>query len=270
MTVIFDGKAFALEKETELRKEVAKIKSKKKITPKLTSILVGENEGSKLYLSLKGRVAERVGAEVEVISLSKSLSIKEIIKEIDKLNKNESVNGIMLQLPLPENFSKEDREAIINSIGKEKDVDGMREDSIFITPVVKAVVEVIRQASIYLPKDREAKVVVIGATGFEGKKIVRVLQEMGYKVEGANSKTENLGLKTKNADILISATGKEGLITSDMVKEGGVLVDVGSPKGDIRTEEIMDKASFISPVPGGVGPVTISYLLENLIEAAKN
>lgn len=265
MTVIFDGKAFALEKEAELKKEVEKIKSKKKITPKLSSILVGENKGSKLYLSLKARVAERIGAEVKVISLSKSLSTKEIIKEIEKLNKNESVHGIMLQLPLPANFSKEDREVIINSIGKEKDVDGMREDSIFITPVVKAVVEVIRQASIYLPENREAKVVVVGATGFEGKKITKVLDEMAYHVQGTNSKTKNLSQNTLNADILISATGQTGLITGEMVKKGAIVIDVGSPKGDVRTDEVIGKVAYLSPVPGGIGPVTISMLLENLI-----
>jgi methylenetetrahydrofolate dehydrogenase (NADP+)/methenyltetrahydrofolate cyclohydrolase len=218
-------------------------------------------------LSLKKKAAERIGAEVEVVSLNQNLSTEEIKKQIKDLNSNSETYGIMVQLPLPNSYSKGERDEIVNSIAKEKDVDGMREDSPFLTPVVKAVLEVIKEASEFLPVDREAKVVVVGATGFEGKKIMKILTEMGYQVEGADSKTENLNLKTSGADILISATGQVGLIAGEMMKNGAVVIDVGSPKGDVRTEEVIDKVAYLSPVPGGIGPVTITMLLENLILA---
>ena len=112
------------------------------------------------------------------------------------------------------------------------------------------------------------KTVVVGAKGFEGVKIIRVLQEMGYEVEGVDVATKNIKLKTKNADIIISVTGSPGLIEPDMIKDGAAVIDVGFPEGDID-KEVYKKAAFVSPVPGGIGPVTISMLLENLVEAAK-
>jgi methylenetetrahydrofolate dehydrogenase (NADP+)/methenyltetrahydrofolate cyclohydrolase len=133
----------------------------------------------------------------------------------------------------------------------------MRDDSSFLTPVVKVVIEVIQQANKYLPTDREANVSVVGAGGFIGKKIVKVLKEMGYQIKK----------ETLQADILISATGEPKLIKKDMVKKGAVVIDIGAPVGDVD-KEVHQKASFITPVPGGVGVVTITCLLENLIEAA--
>ena len=114
------------------------------------------------------------------------------------------------------------------------------------------------------------KVVIVGYTGFEGTRIYRALKDEGYQIEGANLKTKNLGAKTIKADILISATGVPGLISGEMVKRGAIVIDVGAPKGDVITNEIINKASFVSAVPGGIGPVTISSLLENLFEAAKS
>lgn len=277
--VIFDGVRFAIEKELILRSQVSKLK-KKGVTPKLVSILVGENKKSKLFLSLKKKAAQRVGVELEVVKLDSDTRINELIHRIRKFNNDKKVQGVMVQLPLPKRFSKTDGDRIINSIARKKDIDGMRDDSPFLTPVAKAVLEVVKEAlNIVRPslKARPYKVVVVGAKGFIGRKIVKVLKEMSYQVKGVDLETKDLKSKTRKADILICATGVPGLIKGSMVKDKSIVIDVGAPKGDVLFNEEKEKASFISkkqtlfisPVPGGVGPVTIASLLENLIEAAK-
>lgn len=262
----FDGQRIAVEKEIKLEEEVIRLK-RKGLTPKLVSILIGEDKGSKLYLSLKKKAAERVSVKLEIKKLSASKSVSQLVKLIKDLSQNDNVHGIMVQLPLPEKFTKSDREKIINTIEREKDVDGMRDDGPFLSPVVGAVLVAIKEGGSYLLSNKEVKVVVVGAGGFVGKKIVKVLAEMGFRVEGVDMETKNLKLKTKDADILISASGHPGLISRKMIKKGAVVVDVGSPKGDIQLKEVAKKASFITPVPGGVGPLTISFLLENVVEA---
>jgi methylenetetrahydrofolate dehydrogenase (NADP+)/methenyltetrahydrofolate cyclohydrolase len=289
---IFDGKRAATEKETSLKKEIADLK-KKGITPKLVSILVGRNYASKLFLSLKKKAAKRVSVKLEIKKLSASKSVSQLVKLIKDLNQNDNVHGIMVQLPLPQNFSSTDRKKVISAIAPEKDVDGMRDDSQYLAPVVKAVLMTIREASNYIVRPplrgNPYKVVVVGAEGFVGAKIVKVLKEMpclpagrGYEVKGVDINTKDpvkprqgrgngasLKQKTKSADILISATGQVGLIKGDMIKQGAVVVDAGAPRGDVLFEDVVNKASFIIPVPGGIGPVTIACLLENLVEAAK-
>ena len=264
-TIIFNGRSFAVEKEEELKKEASKLK-KKGIIPKMASILVGDDPASHLYVSLKKKVAERIGCELEIISFSGSVSMIRIISTVKMLNAKKDVNGIMVQLPLPDNFSDEERDKIIGSISKEKDIDGLRDESLFITPTVKSVLFALKEASYNTAlKARPLKVVVVGHSGFEGGKIYKVLNEMGYDVNGADSKTKELRDKTLKADILISATGSPGIIKGSMVREGVIVIDVGAPKGDVVKEEVIGKASFLSPVPGGIGPVTIVSLLENLV-----
>lgn len=267
MVKIFNGKEFARQKELEVKKEVVKLK-KKGVAPRLVSIVVGNVGGGRFYQNLKKKAAERIGAEVEIISLSPSTSLREIREKIEQFNKDSSVHGVMIQLPLPD-YLEPKTNYLINIIDPKKDVDGLREDSIFLTPVVKAVIAILEKATHFLPANREAEVLLVGFTGFEGGKIFKTLKDMGYKVEGANSKTKNLGEKTKKAQVVISATGIPGLIRGKMIRKGAVVIDVGAPRGDVRTEEITAKAALISPVPGGVGPVTISMLMENLVEKAK-
>ena len=277
----FDGKKIAFEKERELKKDVARLR-RKGVTPKLASIVVGDVGAGKFYQSLKKKAAERIGAEIKIISLSPSISLKEIKAEIEKYNSDPKVHGVMIQLPLPGNLRLKTKN-LIQSIDARKDVDGLREDSQFLTPVVKAVLAALIEATYVLSSGSNRlnvglKTVVVGAKGFEGTKITRVLQEMGYEVIGADVETKDLKLrpkddqplaeKTKNADIVISVTGSPGLIEPDMIKDGAAVIDVGAPIGDIN-KKIYKKAAFVSPVPGGIGPVTISMLLENLVEAAK-
>ena len=268
MAIIFDGKTFAREKEIKLKEEIKRL-SERSIKPKLVSILVGDNPASVMYVKLKKKAAERVGAEEEGRSMMTDVRKEKIIGLIQTLNKDESTHGIMVQLPLPANFSEKDRDEIIKTIAKEKDVDGLREDGLYLTPTVKAVLEVVREATPYITlKVPPLKVAVVGAKGFEGKKIFKVMKEMVYVVEGLDREIENLNTKTRQADILISVTGSPGIIGKEEIKDGAVIIDVGSPKGDVKADEIIDKAAFISPVPGGIGPITISALLENLVEAA--
>ena len=266
MVYIFDGRAFAATKEAKLKDKVSLLK-RAGVTPKLVSIIVGDNRVSKLYLSLKRKAAKRVGAELEIKIFAKDTTVNQLINLIEKLNKEKSVNGIMIQLPLPERFSKSDREEIINAIGPKKDVDGLREDSLYLAPTPKAVIEAIKIAELRINNYRLRKVTVVGARGFVGEKIAKLLREKSYQVIECNSRTKDLKLKTKKADILISATGVPGLIKKEMIKKGAVVIDIGAPKGDVLFDDLVAKASFITPVPGGIGPVTIVCLLENLIEA---
>jgi methylenetetrahydrofolate dehydrogenase (NADP+) / methenyltetrahydrofolate cyclohydrolase len=265
--VIFDGCAFAANKEQELKKEVVKLK-KKGITPKLVSILVGNDPASHLYVNLKEKAAKRIGCKLEIIHFPEDTPMIRIIGVVKRMGSNNKVHGIMVQLPLPDNFSEKDRDEIINSISKEKDVDGLREDSPYLTPTVKSVLFALKQASENIVRPN-TKVLVVGYSGFEGEKIYKVLSEMGYDVEGANSKTKDFEFKTRNADILISATGSSGIIKGNMIKDGAIVIDVGAPRGDVIKREVIGKASFLSPVPGGIGPVTIVSLLENLVYSCK-
>lgn len=271
MTRFFNGKELARQKETGLTKEIKEL-GNKGIKPKLVSILVGDDPSGKLYLRLKKEAAERVGIELVIKNFPSSIRTNELIHWYKIMGKDVAVNGLMLQLPLPEKFSKEDRNEIINSIDSKKDVDGMRSDSPFVAPVVLAVGTAFEEALNLIPlKTPSLKVVVVGHKGFEGGKIYRALQDWDLKwnfsVEGVDIGTQNAGRKTRDADILISATGKPNLIKSDMVKDGVVLIDVGSPKGDID-KKAYKKTSFVSPVPGGIGPLTVTYLMQNLVESA--
>lgn len=266
MTNVFDGKRFAEEKYAELTVKVARL-IKKGITPRLVSIIVGDNSVGLFYANLKKKIAERVGISVYIVEVDSSIEKSDLEQLIVKYNKDKSVHGIMLQLPLSERFSWDETQEILNKITPYKDVDGLGNNSSFSTPTVNSVLKILREAEPFLT-GRSRKCVVVGYTGFEGGEIFNALKQMGYDVSGVNTKTEDIPSITRSADILISATGREGLIKADMVKEGSVLIDVGSPKGDIE-KDAYEKAVFVSPVPGGVGPVTVSCLLENLVSASE-
>lgn len=273
MAYFFDGKAFAEKKKAELEKRVEKLRGKK-VVPTLASILVGPNKSSLFYTNLKKKFAESVGCKLIVFEFDSRVTKESILQKIDELNKDKDIDGVMVQLPLPPNFSALDREEIINSIVREKDVDGLREDSIYLTPVVKAVLQVLKEASSYivrLPlKDSPLKVMVAGSEGFEGRKIFNVLSEMGYEVVGVDRKGRaKLKDILKEAVLVISATGSKGIIKASEISDSAVLIDIGYPFGDIE-KEAYSRASFVSPVPGGVGPLTIYFLMENLVESASS
>lgn len=266
MAIIFDGRAYAEKKLLKLDKEVALLKNRG-IHPKLASIIVGEDPASKLYVFLKKKKAEAIGAEMDIYYLKEKELLEAILALIDSLNSDPSVSGIMIQLPLPANFSKGDKEEIINSIKKEKDVDGLREGSLFLHPTSKAVIDIINESKKEVDYRTNCIVCVVGATGMVGTPLVKELKKEGYGVIECSHNTQDLKEKTSKADILISATGIPDLITSDMIKKGATVIDVGSPKGDFDPS-CYTVAGFVTPVPGGIGPITISCLLENLIVSA--
>lgn len=265
MTLIFDGNKYSLEKEEKLKKRVEKLRQKG-VKPKLVSIIVGDDPASHLYVNLKKKAGERIGVTVEVRSEKSDVGKDELIRAIGELNSDDSVNGIMIQLPLPSSLSETDKTEIINSISPEKDVDGLRR-SRFLHPTSKAVLEILDLA-LKQTKHQPKNVCVVGATGMVGKPLVRKLRNKKFKLWEIDSATADIGEITKICDVVISATGVQDLIKASVVKTNVILIDVGSPKGDIE-KNAYKKASFVSPVPGGVGPVTISCLLENLLNSIK-
>lgn len=265
MTTIFDGKNYALGKEKEIKSQVANL-NKKGIKPKLATILVGDNPASRLYVSLKQKAGERVGIEVEVYKVNKIKTAIHILHLIKLLNDDPKIHGIMVQLPLPEKFKK-DQAKIINQIAPHKDVDGMQENSTYLPATVKAVMTVLKEAKL---TGNNKKILVIGAKGEVGRRLVLALKTKWWKIEEADIDTKNLTTLAQRVKCIISCTGQEGLIKANMVGENSVVIDVGAPKGDVDFNEVSKKARFITPVPGGVGPVTIVSLLENLVEAAYN
>ena len=273
MVYAFNGREFAKKKENNLRIKVQDLRERG-ITPKLVSILVGDDAGSRLYVSLKKKAGERIGCIVEVKKFHLGARIDESIHRIKSfiklLNQDRDIHGIMIQLPLPENLRSETAN-LINAIAPEKDVDGLIEGSPYTPATVKAVLEIMDQALKIVRrtlKEAPYKVCVVGASGMVGRPLVKLLKENGYSVIGVDLNTKYIIQNTKDANVLISATGVLNLIKGNMVKEGAIVIDVGSPKGDVDFDSVSKKASFISPVPGGVGPVTIFCLLENLVNSA--
>jgi methylenetetrahydrofolate dehydrogenase (NADP+) / methenyltetrahydrofolate cyclohydrolase len=266
MAIVFDGRKFAAQKEEKLAIRMLGLKARG-VYPKLASILVGDNPASRLYVNLKKKAAEKIGAEVDIYLIKENSKLDELLLLIKTLNTDKTVQGIMIQLPLPQSFVNCKLE-IVNSIAPAKDVDGLRTDSLFLHPTSKAVIEIVDEARKQLKiENLELKICVVGATGMVGRPLVHELKEEKYEVIECNAKTVDLKEKTLQGDILISATGVPNIIKEDMVKPGAVVIDVGSPKGDVDFLQVEKVVSYISPVPGGVGPVTIGCLLENLISA---
>ncbi len=264
MTIIFDGKAYAEKKKILLQNSADKVRERG-VIPHLSTIVIGNNPASILYTNLKKKFIESLGCQVDIYNLPENTKLKDIELLIKTLNEDETVHGIMIQLPLPVGIKNEELR-IKNLIAKDKDVDGLQVDSKFLHPTSKAVMEVLAMA-IYETKIDVMTVCVVGSEGMVGKPLVKEFKKLGYIVLEADKDKADLKSITLQADAVISATGNMNLISPDMVQENTIVIDVGSPYGDMR-KEIADKASFYTPVPGGVGPVTITCLAENLISSA--
>lgn len=264
MATIFDGKTYSLKKKELLRGGVTLLREKG-IIPHLATILIGDDGASKLYVDLKKKFMEDIGCQVDIYNLNAKTKVFEIDTLINSLNEDKTVHGIMIQFPLPESLEPQ-KEKIINLIEKDKDIDGLQIDSKYIHPTAKAVTEIMSLAANQTATEIRT-VCVVGSNGMVGKPLVSELNRLGYQVTECDKDTDDLAFKTVVADCVVSATGIMNLITSDMVKNDAVVIDVGSPMGDVSSE-VEEKVSFLTPVPGGVGPVTITCLAENLLLAS--
>lgn len=260
--MIVDGKALAFKKEQVLKIKVEELK-KKGVKLKLVLLVLADDSAGLLYSELKKQGAERIGIDVKRVVVVSSEKLFELVK---KYNRDKSVNGIVIQYPGGHLVYKlkMDWEEVVSLIDKKKDVDGLRGDSEFELAVVRAVMDLIKSN---IPLRSGMLVVVVGAKGFVGKRLVRQLTKMGRKVVGVDV-GDDLVKECLKADVLISVTGQTDLIGSKMVKDGAAVIDVGWPKGDVQFGAVKKKASLITPVPGGVGPLTVISLLENLVKAS--
>jgi methylenetetrahydrofolate dehydrogenase (NADP+)/methenyltetrahydrofolate cyclohydrolase len=273
MVKIIDGRKLASKKEEKLTRAVTAFKKKYRVSPKLVSLLVGDNPASQLYLKLKEKAAKKVGILFEKRQFQADEKQKTIYQYLREKNLDETVSGIMVQLPLP---PKIDPFWLVAKIDPERDVDCLTPENlgllmmakpIFLPATVKAIMAIIEDARYRV---EGAHVVVIGGSNIVGKPLTIHLSNLGATVTVCRSRTKNLARFTREADILISATGRSELIKGKMVKKGAVVIDVGSPQGDISFDEVKKVASFITPVPGGVGPLTVTCLLENVLAAASS
>lgn len=274
---IIDGKLISNEIRKNIKKEIESLKEKN-IIPGLGIILVGNDPASEIYVRNKMKACDELGVHALLYRFDEENSEEEIIAQIEKLNKDDHIHGILVQSPLPTCFN-EDR--IISYVDKEKDVDGFgiynlgslisnQERIVAATPL--GILKMLEYENI----DVEGKnVVVVGASLIVGRPMAILLLNRGATVTIAHSKTQNLKEITKQADILIVAIGQAKFITDEYVKDGAVVIDVGTNRvdgklyGDVDFDEVSKKASYITPVPGGVGPMTITMLISNVVDQAK-
>ena len=278
MATIIDGKALAKKIRKNLKIECDELKAKG-IIPKLAVIMVGNNPASQVYVRNKSKACQDVGIEYEEYLLNEDVTKEELLKLIDNLNNNKEINGILLQSPVPKHI---DINEAFKRITYSKDVDGFTPSSVgklcigentFMSCTPYGVIKMFEEYDIDLTgKD----VVILGRSNIVGKPLIQCCLQKNATVTVCHSKTENLKEHTKRADVIISAIGQSKYVTADMVKDGAVVIDVGINRGedgkltgDVDFENVEKKASFITPVPGGVGPMTIAMLMNNVIKATK-
>lgn len=276
---ILDGKTYSNKLKNELKKEVELLKKQTGITPGLAIVMVGDNPASQIYVRNKIKTATNCGIFAELIKVESDVTEESLVKIVENLNRNQGFHGIIVQLPLPKHINEQ---RIIDTISDEKDVDGfgiINKGKMFsglesiesATP--KGIIKLLEEYQIDLTGKNA---VVVGRSNIVGKPMALLLLNKNATVTIAHSKTTNLKDITKNADVLVVAIGKAKYITSDMVKENAIVIDVGTNRvndklcGDVDFDNVKDKCSYITPVPGGVGPLTIISLLENTIIAYKN
>ena len=278
MAIIMDGKALAKKIRQELKIECDELK-KKGINPKLAVIMVGDNPASKVYVRNKSRACNEVGIEYTEYLLKGNTTQEELESLIENLNKDKKVNGILLQSPLPEHL---DINKAFKEIAYLKDVDGFTPvsvgklcigDDTFVSCTPLGIIRMIEEYNIDISGKN---VVILGRSNIVGRPLIQCCLQKNATVTVCHSKTKDIKEHTKMADIIISAIGKSKFVTSDMVKDGAVVIDVGINRdengkltGDVDFENVEKKASYITPVPGGVGPMTIAMLMNNVIKATK-
>lgn len=278
MAIMIDGKALAKKIRENLKIECEELKEKG-IIPKLAVIMVGDNPASKVYVRNKSKACNEVGIEYKEYLLEEDTTQKELLDLIKSLNEKEEINGILLQSPLPAHLNINEA---FKAITCAKDVDGFTPSSVgklcigedtFVSCTPYGVMKMFEEYKIDLNgKD----VVILGRSNIVGKPLIQCCLQKNATVTVCHSKTKNLKEHTKRADIIIAAIGQSKFVKADMVKEGAVIIDVGINRGedgklagDVDFENVKEKASYITPVPGGVGPMTIAMLMNNVIKATK-
>lgn len=279
MATIIDGKKVSEDLREDLKVQTEKFVEETGIQPHLVVVIVGNNPASMTYVRNKKRSCEAVGFKSTVIELADTITEADLLAQIDVLNQDDSVHGILVQLPLPKHINEDH---IISAIDVKKDVDGFHPYQVgclasgldSLKPCTPAGVIGLLKAYDIEIEGRHA--VIIGRSHIVGKPLVQLLLEENATVTVCHSRTQNLSMLTQMADILIVAIGRPHFVTADMVKEGAVVVDVGINRletgklvGDVDFDTVEPKASYITPVPGGVGPMTITMLLFNTLKAAK-
>lgn len=278
MAIIIDGKEVAKKTREKLKNEVEELKEHG-IIPKLTVIMVGDNPASKVYVRNKSKACNEVGVEYEEFFLDSSISQKELLDLIKKLNDDKTVNGILLQSPLPQHL---DINEAFRTIDYRKDVDGFHPMNVgklvlgqdtFVSCTPYGIMRLFEEYNIDLCGKN---VVILGRSNIVGKPLVQCCLNNNATVTICHSKTKDIKEVTKNADVLVVAIGKPHFLEADMVKNGAIIIDVGINRldtgkivGDVDFENVSKKASYITPVPGGVGPMTIAMLLNNVIKATR-
>ena len=276
--MIIDGKKEALILREQIKKEIDSIKLKNTGVPVLTVILIGDFAPSQIYVKNKEKNAKEVGITSEVLRFPKEVSEEEILNKIEELNNNSKVSGILVQLPLPQQISKE---KVINAINPFKDVDGFHPTNVGnLSSGYKAIVPCTPLGCLLLikkiePNLRGKHAVIIGRSNLNGKPMAQLLLKENCTVTIVHSKTINLKAECLKADILVAAVGVANLVKADWVKENSIIIDVGINKvgdrivGDVEFDTVQKKVKAITPVPGGVGPMTIACLLKNTLECFK-
>jgi len=279
---LIKGSEISKQIKEEIKNEVAKLKEKYNLNPGLATILVGEDEASKVYVGAKEKACKELGIYSERIDLPANTTEADILTLIDKLNKESKIHGILIQLPLPKHINETN---VLNAVDPKKDVDGFHPVNVgkmvlgepaFLPCTPHGILELLKKSNV---ETGGAEVVVVGRSNIVGKPIANMLLQ---KKKGGNATvtichtgTKDLASHTRRADILIVAVGKPKTVTADMVKEGVVVIDVGANRletglvGDVDFEAVKEKARAITPVPGGVGPMTITMLMYNTVQAAK-
>jgi methylenetetrahydrofolate dehydrogenase (NADP+)/methenyltetrahydrofolate cyclohydrolase len=275
---IIDGKILSAKVRTEIAERVQRLKSRN-ITPGLVVVLVGEDPASQIYVRNKAAACEAAGMLSRIIPMGTDTAEDELLDVIDALNNDPAIHGILVQLPLPGHI---DTGSVIEAVSPDKDVDGFHVSNAGLlmtgrprfrpcTPY--GIMKMLESEGVAL---RGAEAVIVGASNIVGKPMAMLLLAAGATVTLCNSKTRDLGAQTRRADVLVVATGKPGIVTGDMVKPGAVVIDVGINRlasgklvGDVDFPSAAKVASAITPVPGGVGPMTIAMLLMNTLEAAE-
>lgn len=271
--ILIDGKELAKKVRGELKKKI----EKENITPKLAVVFCGNNEASKVYVRIKSKACDEIGIKFEEFHLNEDVSEGELLDLIEKLNNDKSVNGILVQYPIPKQINLQN---VAEAIDKNKDVDGFNpyniglldsNNPVFVPCTPLGIMKMFEEYNIDL---NGKKVVIIGRSNVVGKPMAECVLNSNATVTICHSKTKNLKNELLQADVIISAAGRRNIVTADMVKEGTVVIDVGTNRdengklcGDVDFENVKEKASYITPNPGGVGPMTVAMLMNNVIKA---